>query len=204
MLSRKEGSVGYVIFNNPERHNAVSLDMWAGGGRDPRRLPQRQRHPRRGGHRRRRQGVRVRRRHLASSRRSAPTRRRSTHYNATSRQELPPPSTSFPKPTIAMIRGYCIGGGLGLATCCDLRICYREFEVRRAGRQARARLRLCRREAAGRRGRAVLRQGDLLHGAPVHRRGGADHGPRQPGGAGRTSSRATSRTMPTRSPATRR
>ncbi len=29
----------------------------------------------------------------------------------------------FPKPTIAMIRGYCIGGGLGLATCCDLRIC---------------------------------------------------------------------------------
>ena len=31
MLSRKEGGVGYVIFNNPERHNAVSLDMWAGG-----------------------------------------------------------------------------------------------------------------------------------------------------------------------------
>ena len=22
-----------------------------------------------------------------------------------------------------MIRGYCIGGGMGLATCCDLRIC---------------------------------------------------------------------------------
>jgi enoyl-CoA hydratase/carnithine racemase len=28
-----------------------------------------------------------------------------------------------PKPTIAMIRGYCFGGGLGLAACCDLRIC---------------------------------------------------------------------------------
>src|SRR6188508_555252 len=28
MLSRKEGRVGYVIYNNPERHNAVSLDMW--------------------------------------------------------------------------------------------------------------------------------------------------------------------------------
>src|SRR5665647_2282349 len=27
------------------------------------------------------------------------------------------------KPTIAMIRGYCIGGGVGLALCCDLRIC---------------------------------------------------------------------------------
>jgi enoyl-CoA hydratase/carnithine racemase len=29
MLARKDGRVGYVIFNNPERHNAVSLDMWA-------------------------------------------------------------------------------------------------------------------------------------------------------------------------------
>src|SRR6201990_1902260 len=29
----------------------------------------------------------------------------------------------FPKPTIAMIRGYCIGGGMGLASCCDIRIC---------------------------------------------------------------------------------
>src|SRR6202167_2332637 len=28
MLSRKEGSVGIVTFNNPERHNAVSLEMW--------------------------------------------------------------------------------------------------------------------------------------------------------------------------------
>ena len=28
-----------------------------------------------------------------------------------------------PKPTIAMIRGYCMGGGLGTALSCDLRIC---------------------------------------------------------------------------------
>src|SRR2546423_12404412 len=33
MLSREEGSVGYVIFNNPERHNAVSLDMWQAAGK---------------------------------------------------------------------------------------------------------------------------------------------------------------------------
>ncbi|MBL4719806.1 MAG: enoyl-CoA hydratase/isomerase family protein, partial [Alphaproteobacteria bacterium] len=28
-----------------------------------------------------------------------------------------------PKPTIAMIRGYCIGGGVGTAISCDIRIC---------------------------------------------------------------------------------
>ena len=33
VLSRKEGGVGYVVFNNPERHNAMSLDMWAATGR---------------------------------------------------------------------------------------------------------------------------------------------------------------------------
>jgi enoyl-CoA hydratase/carnithine racemase len=27
----------------------------------------------------------------------------------------------FPKPTIAMIRGHCIGGGVEIAACCDLR-----------------------------------------------------------------------------------
>jgi enoyl-CoA hydratase/carnithine racemase len=27
----------------------------------------------------------------------------------------------FPKPTVAMVRGHCIGGGVEIATCCDLR-----------------------------------------------------------------------------------
>ncbi|HNQ08416.1 MAG TPA: enoyl-CoA hydratase-related protein [Tetrasphaera sp.] len=27
------------------------------------------------------------------------------------------------KPTIAKITGYCIGGGMNLAACCDLRYC---------------------------------------------------------------------------------
>src|SRR5262249_7066603 len=44
------------------------------------------------------------------------------HYNATV-AKANESIYEFAKPTIAMIRGYCIGGGLGLAVCCDLRIC---------------------------------------------------------------------------------
>ena len=33
-----------------------------------------------------------------------------------------PRCSDFDKPTIAMIRGYCIGGGLGIAAACDLRL----------------------------------------------------------------------------------
>ena len=35
---------------------------------------------------------------------------------------------SFPKPTIAMIDGYCIGGGLNVAVCCDIRICSKKSQ----------------------------------------------------------------------------
>ena len=29
MIARKEGGIGWMIFNQPEKHNAVSLEMWA-------------------------------------------------------------------------------------------------------------------------------------------------------------------------------
>ena len=28
MIARKADGIGWMIFNNPERHNAVSLEMW--------------------------------------------------------------------------------------------------------------------------------------------------------------------------------
>ena len=30
MLAEKAGGIGWMTFNNPERHNAVSLEMWQG------------------------------------------------------------------------------------------------------------------------------------------------------------------------------
>ena len=120
LLARKEAGVGIVTFNNPERLNAVSLDMWeatkrilddfaadndirvvvltgAGGkafvsGADISRFES---------ERANLEGARA--------------------YGAKSEAAYAS-IYEFPKPTIAMIRGYCIGGGLGLATCCDLRI----------------------------------------------------------------------------------
>jgi enoyl-CoA hydratase len=121
MLSRKEGGVGYVIFNNPERHNAVSLEMWArvaeildGFAKDDE--------------------VRVvvltgagGKAFVSGADISKFESERSSFdamkiYNTTVARANEGVA-GFPKPTIAMIRGYCIGGGLGLAVCCDLRIC---------------------------------------------------------------------------------
>src|SRR6202142_3978702 len=112
MLSRKEDGVGYMTFNNPERHNAVSLDMWeaakgilaefaadktvrvvvvtgAGGkafvsGADISKFES---------ERSSKEGI--------------------DRYNIAV-DKANTAVYEFPKPTIAMIRGYCIGGGVGV------------------------------------------------------------------------------------------
>ena len=121
MLSRKADGIGWMIFNNPERHNAVSMEMWvaaeqiladfaadyavrvvvvtgAGGkafvsGADISKFENER-----------------------SSKEAVEAYQAQTAkvYDALS---------DFPKPTIAAIRGHCIGGGSALAVCCDMRIC---------------------------------------------------------------------------------
>ncbi len=121
MLAEKDGTVGRMIFNNPEKHNAVSLEMWeaaegiladfvkddeirvivlsgAGGkafvsGADISKFE--------------------------DERATADAIVRYGEMTARVYQAL----EAAAKPTIAMIRGYCIGGGLALAVSCDLRIC---------------------------------------------------------------------------------
>ena len=121
MLCRKEGSVGYVIFNNPERHNAVSLDMWqvAGEMLDDFREDSNIKVVVVTGNGGKAfvSGADISR--FESERANMDATK---VYNATVEKAYAG-IQDFPKPTIAMIRGYCIGGGLGLAVCCDLRIC---------------------------------------------------------------------------------
>ena len=106
MLSRKEGQVGYLTFNNPEKHNAVSLEMWeaADGALEDVRNDK---------------NIRVR---VVTGADERATKEGSDRYNVAVDRAYEA-FYAFPKPTIAMIRGYCIGGGVGLALCCDMRIC---------------------------------------------------------------------------------
>ena len=120
ILARISGASGHVIFNNPERHNAVSLEMWdavdevlsafinddrvrvvvlsgAGGkafvsGAD-----------------------------ISKFEKERGSKDATTHYNARLKVVYDI-IENYPKPTIAMVDGYCIGGGLNLATCTDIRI----------------------------------------------------------------------------------
>jgi enoyl-CoA hydratase len=121
MLSRKDGHVGYVIFNNPERRNAVSLEMWEatarilndfGNDKDIRVVVLTG-----AGDKAFVSGADISKFESERSNEEAVAR-----YNQTV-ERANAAIYDYPKPTIAMIRGYCVGGGVGLALCCDLRIC---------------------------------------------------------------------------------
>lgn len=121
LIGRTDGAVGHVIFNNPARHNAVSLEMWeamsavmdefladdgirvlvvsgAGGkafvsGAD-----------------------------ISKFESERATKQAVAAYAAASAVAYDK-LYNFPKPTLARIQGYCMGGGVNLALCCDLRVC---------------------------------------------------------------------------------
>jgi enoyl-CoA hydratase/carnithine racemase len=121
MLARKEGRVGTMIFNNPERHNAVSLEMWEAATRILEDFA-------------RDDEVRVvvvtgaggkafvSGADISKFESERASQEAVAHYNATS-GAFYATLYDFPKPTLAQIQGYCIGGGLALAIACDLRFC---------------------------------------------------------------------------------
>jgi enoyl-CoA hydratase/carnithine racemase len=120
MLSRREGNVGVMTFNNPEKHNAVSFEMWEAAGRilddfmadrEVRVIVLTG-----AGGKAFVSGADISK--FESERASAEAAER---YNALV-EEVYSRIYAMAKPTIAMIRGYCIGGGLNLAICCDMRV----------------------------------------------------------------------------------
>jgi enoyl-CoA hydratase/carnithine racemase len=120
MIAEKDGAIGRLVFNNPARHNAVSLEMWEAVAqivdafeRDP--------------------AIRVivvsgagGKAFVSGADISEFKEKRASQEAAaayakiseTARKRL----QDAEKPTIAMIRGYCIGGGVGTALACDIRI----------------------------------------------------------------------------------
>jgi enoyl-CoA hydratase len=121
MIAQKIDGIGWMIFNNPERHNAVSLKMWeaaieiiADFNRDD--------------------AVRVivvrgaGGKSFVSGADISKFEDERAEQDAVKRYEAATEGAysslrASPKPTIAMIQGYCLGGGANLAVCCDLRIC---------------------------------------------------------------------------------
>jgi len=120
ILSETSGPIGTLTFNNPERHNAMSLDMWRAATAAVERF---EANP----------DVRVivltgagGKAFVSGADISKFESERDTldavaEYNAAV-DRFGQTLGACPKPTIAMIRGYCVGGGVGIAVCCDLRV----------------------------------------------------------------------------------
>jgi enoyl-CoA hydratase/carnithine racemase len=120
MIAEKDGAVGWMIFNNPERHNALSLSMWEA---IPRILDQFEGDGE----------IRVivlkgagEKSFISGADISEFDKKRASAEAVAEYDKIAHEASmrlsGAAKPTIAMIRGYCIGGGLGVALSCDMRI----------------------------------------------------------------------------------
>jgi enoyl-CoA hydratase len=121
ILTEQNGDIARIIFNQPEKRNAVSLEMWEAVEAAVTRF---QADP----------SVRililsgaggkafVSGADISKFESERASEEAVAHYNATTKRVYDMVE-AFPKPTIAQIDGFCIGGGMALALCCDLRIC---------------------------------------------------------------------------------
>lgn len=124
IVTRREGGVGTLIFNNPEKRNALSLEMWEGIAEALEAFdadPEVRAVVLRGaGGRAFISGADI---SQFEERRS--TEEKATQYSAiTDRAWLALARTR--KPVIAAIEGFCIGGGLAVAMKADIRIATRD------------------------------------------------------------------------------
>ncbi|KMK68472.1 enoyl-CoA hydratase/carnithine racemase [Puniceibacterium sp. IMCC21224] len=121
IITEQSGEIARIIFNQPEKRNAVSLEMWEAVEAAATKFAA---------------DPTVRILILSGAGGKAfvsgadiskfETERASAegvaHYNAATKRVYDL-IEAFPKPTIAQIDGFCIGGGVALSLSCDLRIC---------------------------------------------------------------------------------
>lgn len=126
MLAEKADGIGWLTFNNPERRNAMSMEMWEGVDRiladfeaddSVRAIVLRG-----AGDRAFVSGADISQ--FGRNRADADAAARYAAVTEAGRRRL----AGAEKPTIAMIRGFCLGGGLGIAMTCDLRFAQEESE----------------------------------------------------------------------------
>ena len=121
ILSTNDGAVATLTFHNPERHNAMSLAMWREAATALQAFGQED-------------AVRVviltgagGKSFVSGADISKFESERSTDSGveaySEATEQVARTLLDFPKATLALIRGYCIGGGVNIAACCDLRIC---------------------------------------------------------------------------------
>jgi len=120
IIAKKENGIGWVIINNPEKRNAMSLEMYeamAAALKSYATDPE----------------VRVvilkgegGKSFISGADISQFKERRATLEQVRAGEAISEANNKAlrecPKPTIAMIRGFCMGGGLGTAIVCDIRI----------------------------------------------------------------------------------
>jgi enoyl-CoA hydratase len=118
--SRKDGPIGWMIFNNPARRNAVSIGMWES---IPRVLDEFAEDA----------AIRVvvvagagDKAFVSGADISQFENQRSTPEAVQRYEEIGDAAQlklqHFDKPTVAMVRGYCLGAGVNIANVCDVRI----------------------------------------------------------------------------------
>ena len=119
IIARHDGPVATVLFNRPKVRNAISLSMWAEIARLTNGLAKddsiRAIVYRGAGTEAFASGADIS--EFREQRRDTESARR---YNAQTSAAYAA-IRGCPKPTVAMIHGFCMGGGMGIAMACDLR-----------------------------------------------------------------------------------
>lgn len=120
LLLEKDGPIGWIIFNQPEKHNAVNQSMW---GRMPAYVDELTADDairvvvlRGAGERAFVAGADIS--EFKDRRRNMADEEEYGRIAAAGTQAL----AKLGKPLLAMIHGYCVGGGVSIALNCDIRI----------------------------------------------------------------------------------